>query len=253
MSNLKLSLMLMVILNQFESHYPQTMTTCFIRNFLFVLSFLGFNILEAQENFTGYFQPQVAVNYKVSNNYKQNFSVAQRNYIFENEAATFRTRQIDLVHFSNLKIRDNQSLALGIQYRFRQNFEASKQNELRLTQQYNITSKPRVVRFGHRLRSEQRITRDLTIHRFRYRFTLDFPLQGEQLDIGETYFVGNLEALLSAASASTPQYDQRFTATLGWLVREKTRLQIGVEYRFEDYTNQTEDVLFALTSLVLSL
>jgi hypothetical protein len=229
------------------------MTTCFIKNFLFGFIFLGFNILVAQDNFTGYFQPQVAVNYKVSNNYKQNFSIAQRNYIFEDESSTFRTRQIDIVHFSNLKIRGNQSLALGIQYRFRQNFETSKQNELRLTQQYNITFKPRVVRFGHRLRSEQRITKELTIYRFRYRFSLDFPLQGEQLDIGETYFVGNIEALLSVANANVPEYDQRFTANFGWLLREKTRLQIGVEYRFEDYTHQTENILFALTSLVLSL
>lgn len=105
---------------------------------------------------------------------------------------------MDLAHFSKLKIRDNQSIALGLQYRFRQNFE-NGENELRLTQQYNITNKPNAVRFGHRLRTEQRITNSLTTHRFRYRFALDFPLVGEKLDTGEPYFVGSFENLLSVA------------------------------------------------------
>lgn len=214
---------------------------------------LGFQSLLAQENLTGYFQPNIALNYKVTDNYKHNFSLAKRSFIFEDEASTFRVRQLDLVHFSNLKIRDNQSIALGIQYRFRENFESSRSNELRLTQQYNLTSKPRIVRYGHRFRSEQRITSNLTIYRFRYRITLDFPLQGEQLDIGEPYFVGNLEALLSVANKNLPEYDQRFTANFGWLLGEKTKLQTGLEYRFEDYTHETSSIFFVLTSLILSL
>jgi len=209
--------------------------------------------IKAQKQLTGYFQPKIAVNYKVSDNYKHNFSLAQRNYIFDNEQTTFRTRQMDIVHFSNLKIQDNQSLAFGIQYRFRENFEADQQNELRLTQQYNRINKPRNLRYGHRLRTEQRITNALTIHRFRYRFTLDFPLQGEQLDIGEPYFVGNIEALLSVARNNLPEYDQRFTANLGWLLAQKTKIQTGFEYRFEDYTHSTSNVFFILASLVLTL
>lgn len=210
-------------------------------------------ISTAQENFTGYFQPQVAVNYNVKSNYSHNFSLAQRNYTFNDSELQLKTRQLDLVHFSKLKIRENQSLALGIQYRFRETFEPSKGNELRITQQYNITSKPRIVRFGHRFRSEQRITKALTIHRFRYRFALDFPLNGEQLDIGEAYFVASTESLLSVAKGQGPEYDQRITGNIGWLLRAKTKLQFGLEYRAENHVKETENVLFLNANLIFSL
>lgn len=224
-----------------------------IRILFLFLGLLGLTTLGAQENLTGYFQPQVALNYKVTDHYKHNFSLSKRSYIFEDKSSVFKLRQVDVVHFSNLKIKDNQSIALGIQYRFRELFETEEQNELRFTQQYNITFKPRTLRYGHRFRSEQRIASDLTIHRFRYRFTVDLPLQGEQLDISETYFVGNLETLCSVAEGTLPEYDQRFTANLGWLLAEKTKLQIGLEYRFEDFTHNSSNVFFVVSSLILAL
>ncbi|UJH66159.1 DUF2490 domain-containing protein [Allomuricauda sp. SCSIO 65647] len=214
--------------------------------------FLGCLLTQAQENFTGYFQPQVALNYDVTPFYSHNFSVQNRNYFYEDEESRLQVRQLDLSHFSNLKIRDNQSMAFGIMYRFRENFDDGP-NELRFTQQYNITQKKFVVRYGHRFRTEQRITDVLTTHRFRYRFSIDFPLLGERIDIGEPYLVGNLETLLSLAKSQQPQYDQRLTLNLGWLLNKETKLQVGTEYRFEDFTAETENVLFFLTTLNFSL
>lgn len=206
----------------------------------------------AQENFTSYLQPVVALNYKVSSFYSHNFRVENRNYLVDNGDSGFQVRHLHFAHFSNLKIKDNQSIALGIQYRFRENFDYGL-NELRLTQQYNITKQPFVVRYGHRVRAEQRITNALTIHRFRYRFSLDFPLQGERLDVGEAYLVGNLETLLSVADVNRPEYDQRFTLNLGWLLNKETKLQFGAEYRFEDFLGITQNVLFFLSTLNFSL
>jgi len=225
----------------------------FIRRTFLILFGMCFQSLESQENFTGLFQPKIALNYTVVENYKHNFSIAQRNYFYQNENYRISTRQIDLVHFSNLKIKDNQSMAIGVQYRFRENFESNKQDELRFTQQYNITKKPRNVRFGHRFRAQQRITSDLTIHRFRYRFAIDLPLRGEQLDIGEPYFVTNTEVLLSVAKNRLPQYDQRIAVNLGWLLYPKTKLQAGLQYRFEDYTHETRFEFFLHTNLILAL
>ena len=215
--------------------------------------FLFSYVVQGQDNLTGYWQPQIGVNYKVSNNYSHNFSLAKRTFILRDSDTEFTIRQLDLAHFSNLKIRGNQSVGIGIQYRFRGLFDDTAENELRLIQQYNITKSNRGLRFGNRFRSEQRITHSLTIHRFRYRFALDFPLQGQSLDIGETYLVLSTESLLSVAKASLPEYDQRITANLGWVLDEKTKLQVGTEYRAENYTNETEHVFFFLTTLVLSL
>lgn len=217
---------------------------------LFIFSFaLG----SAQEDPIVFWQPQISLNYKVSPDYSHNFSLTQRNYMFRDQDVEFSVRQLDIAHFSRLKIKDNQSIGLGVQYRFRTWFEPGRSNELRLTQQYNRTHGPGTLRFGHRLRVEQRIFTARTVHRMRYRFALDFPLAGEKLDVGEPYFVGTLESLLSVTRGNHPQYDQRLTINIGWLLGKRSKLQTGLEYRLEDFTQETENVIFLLSSLILTL
>ncbi|MDX1314740.1 MAG: DUF2490 domain-containing protein [Eudoraea sp.] len=225
-----------------------------IKKCLFLLGLLCAVVpLWSQEDLVSYWQPGIAVNYKVAPGYEHNFSLTKRTFTYRDSDLLFDIRQLDLVHFSKLKLQDNQSVGLGVQYRFRKVFEPDNGNELRLTQQYNITFRPRIVRFGHRLRSEQRIFKQRTIHRFRYRFALDRPLVGEKLDVGEPYIVGTLESLVSVGPGQSPQYDQRVAMNIGWLVSQKSKVQIGLEYRREDFAAIGEDVLFFNTSLVLSL
>ncbi len=207
-----------------------------------------------QENLVAYWQPQLSINYGVGNHFSQNISLVNRNYVFDKEAFLFKGRQLDMVHFTNYRFKDNQSVAFGILYRFADNFEADNENELRLIQQYNFTKKPHILRYGHRFRTEQRITKSITVHRFRYRFAMDFPLQGEKLDPGELYFVGTLENLLSVAKGIGPQYDSRLTGHLGLQVGKDLKVQFGLEYRMEDFTARLpQNVLFALTTAQLSL
>lgn len=208
--------------------------------------------IKAQENTTGFWQPSFAINYQVFQNYSHNFLLQNRSFIYSEEAFDFKVRQLDLGHFSNLKIAQNQSIAFGVLYRSRSAFDGGA-NELRFTQQYNLRHKTFVVRYGHRFRAQQRITALATTHRFRYRFSLDFPLQGEQLDVGEAYLVGNVEQLLSATKARKPQHDTRLTLFLGWQLTEKMKLQLGTEYRFEDYGQELQNIFFLLTNVNLSL
>lgn len=76
---------------------------------------------------------------------------------------------------------------------------------------------------------------------------------GEKLDVGEPYLVISTESLLSVGRSITPEYDQRITPKLGWVLTPTTKFQIGGEYRAENYTTKVENVLFFLTELVLSL
>lgn len=223
----------------------------FFRSCPFLFLLIG-PLLHSQENLTAYWQPSFAINYKVNETYSHNFSVQNRNYVFDNEEAQLSARQVDFAHFSNLQLQDNQSIALGIRYRFREAFDGGA-NELRLTQQYNITSKPLVVRYGQRFRTEQRITSIRTTHRFRYRFSVDFPLRGEILDIGEPYLVANAESLLSVASKKQAQYDVRITLNFGWKLSNRSKFQIGTEYRTEDFSQNLQHVLFLLSTLNISL
>jgi hypothetical protein len=191
-----------------------------------------------------------ALEHKVNSSYSVNFAARSRYYIFKNSDINLKKRQLDFVHFSTLKLDYNHSLSFGVQYRFREAFDVGN-NELRLTQQFNYTKRNLALRFGHRIRFEQRILEDLTILRSRYRFALDFPLNGEKLDIGEPYLVCSMEALLSQSKTIKSEIDHRTTAQIGWLISEKLKLQIGLEYRFEAFNINTEELLFILTSAVL--
>src|SRR5690606_31231209 len=100
----------------------------------------------------------------------------------------------------------------------------------------------------------QRITKSPTIHRFRYRFATDFPLKGETLNMGEPYVVGSLENLLSVSKMASPEYDVRLTGQSGWQLQGGLKLQVGMEYRLEDFSSHLpRNGLFLLASAQLSL
>lgn len=214
--------------------------------------FTSLNTLFSQSDFEGLGETSFAVNSDINNNYKVNFAVRSRYYLYQEDNFNFKNRQLDFVHFSTLNLDYNHSVSLGVQYRIREYIDGGS-NELRLTQQFNYTKKQEAIRFGHRVRFEQRILEDLTILRSRYRFALDFPLNGEKLDIGEAYIVGSMEALLSNSKNEKPEIDHRTTAHIGWLVSKSLKLQFGMEYRFEAYNLNTEQKLFLLTSGILKI
>ena len=219
---------------------------------IFLLLLLLGSISYSQSDFESLGETSFALNHKTGNSYNMNFAVRSRYYVFQNEDLFFKNRQIDLVHFSTYNIDFNHSISFGIQYRFREIFDDFS-NELRLSQQFNYKKKSYVIRFGHRVRLEQRLFNNLTIIRYRYRFALDFPLNGEKLDVGEVYFIGAMEALLSQSSKLKPELDHRTTLHLGWLLSQQLKLQIGAEYRFEAFNIETEQRLFILTSAILNI
>lgn len=214
--------------------------------------FASLNTLFSQSDFEGLGETSFAVNTDINNNYKINFAVRSRYYLYLEDNFSFENRQLDFVHFSTLNLDYNHSVSLGIQYRIRESIDGGS-NELRLTQQFNYTKKREAIRFGHRVRFEQRILEDLTILRSRYRFALDFALNGEKLDIGEAYIVGSMEALLSNSKNEKPEIDHRTTAHIGWLMSKSLKLQFGMEYRFEAINLNTEQKLLFLTSAILKI
>jgi hypothetical protein len=185
--------------------------------------------------------------------YSHNWSVANRSTIYESSEFEFNALQFDVSHFSNFRIGFSQNLSLGLLFRYSELFERESLNEFRITEQYNIIFSSNKVRYGHRVRVEQRITSLLTIHRFRYRFALDMPLEGQNLDVGESYFVGTTETLLNVGKDIKPIYEQRFAANFGWLLSSKTKLQFGLEYRLLNFTETIQHRTLLLSSLYFSL
>lgn len=219
---------------------------------LFILFFSFFKIV-AQNNFETLGETSFVVNHEISKNYGINLALRSRYYLHKNAEFTFEQRQIDLVHFSNFKLNYNHDLSFGLQYRNRDLFNDGS-FEFRITEQFNYNKKLSFGgRYGHRIRSEQRFFDKETIFRQRYRFAIDFPLNGEKLDVGEAYFVGAFEGLLSLSNNSKSEMDQRTTAQIGWQISENLKLQTGLEYRFETFNIKTQHLLFILTSAVLRI
>ncbi|MDC6351103.1 DUF2490 domain-containing protein [Zeaxanthinibacter sp. PT1] len=228
------------------------MPTSFTNGLLLILLLCGMITSKAQENLRGFWEPEVEVNYDLGKGYSHNFALATRLYTYDDNRLTFRTRQLELGHFSGFSIRGNQSLALGVMYRWRESFEPDENNELRVTEQYNITRTYRRYRLGHRFRLEQRIQNPYTVHRMRYRLALDAPLQGEILNAGETYLVLNTESLLSLGKSLDPEYEQRLEIILGWHLEKGLNFETGLEYRLDDYTQRAQHLIFINNSLSIS-
>lgn len=225
----------------------------YIKNsFIYLVFITGLNFLYAQSDFESLGETSFAVNTNVANNYTINFAINSRYYLYQDEAINFENRQLDFIHFSTFGLDYNHSISLGLQYRLRESIDGES-NELRLTQQFNNTQRHEAMRFGHRIRLEQRFFENLTIIRSRYRFAIDFPLNGTNLNIGEAYLVNAMEALLSHSKKLKPELGYRATAQIGWLVSAALKLQLGLEYRLEAFNLDTEQKLFLLTSAVLKI
>ena len=206
----------------------------------------------AQDDTEVFNENAFAVNHNVSKTYDVNFELSNRAFVYTDNEVTYRMRQVQISHFSKLKLDLKQSIALGLMYRNREAFEDSS-NEIRITQQYNNKSVFRTLRFGHRLRSEQRFFERFTAFRFRYRLALDLPLQGLKLDVGETYFVLTNEALYTSAKTIKPELEYRVSPAIGILLSKDLNFKFGVELRLNKINIATEESVFLNSALVLKI
>ncbi len=193
-----------------------------------------------------------AIQHRANERYAVNFELSNRAFVYTDEGIVYRMRQVQISHFSTLKLDLKQSVALGLMYRERAAFEDSS-NEIRFTQQFNKKTIFKTLRFGHRFRSEQRFYDDFTAFRFRYRLALDIPLQGLKLDVGETYFVLTNEALFTSANSYKPELEYRLSPTIGLLLSKDLNFKFGVELRLNRINIETEETVFLNSALVLTI
>jgi hypothetical protein len=223
-----------------------------IKNSLNILLTFICSSIFAQNNFDALGESSISLNHKVSKDYSTNFSLRSRYVLYNASEFQYLQQQVDILHFSTFKLNYNHKLSLGILYRNRDWFDTGS-DEIRFTQQFNYTKQTLGIRYGHRVRLEQRLQSTKTIFRQRYRFGIDFPLNGEKLDIGESYIIINTEALLSISKKYLPLFDQRFTSQIGWQIDQNLKLQSGLEYRIESYNEKAKNRIFLLTSAIFKL
>lgn len=105
--------------------------------------------------------------------------------------------------------------------------------EHRFVQQIAATQRFRKFRLREQLKLEQRIFSEETVHRWRLRAALDFPLSGERLDINEWYL--NQQATLLVEPFEDKNWagrEYRVYAGAGVRLPSDRRLELGIESRW---------------------
>lgn len=206
-----------------------------------------------QERFSGYFEPYIQLQYDVTENYSHEFTIEERTVLYDDDSFKVAVKQLDLSHFSTRTLDDKNALAIGVQYRFEENFVTDEENELRFTEEYKYSVQPNIMKFEHRLRAEQRFNVSSTSHRFRYNFAVTRAFQGSKVDIGEAYIIGDLETLLTVSNSSKPKYEQRIGAGVGLVLNANIKLELITEYRMADFTQDLGHELFLVTGMKFTL
>ena len=194
--------------------------------------------LQAQERvfYTGLF-PEAAVSGSVSRNWSVTFKVESQHGSFdtrqtEGERWEYFHDRTDLQGFVARSLNPFWKLSAGYQYRLQGGDDA---NTHRSIQQVALVQRLRRVRLGHRMRTDQTYyPQDATEWRGRYRLSAEIPLSGDVLDPGELYCLLSEELIYSHQGGSN-EVESRLVSSLGRYFSEKSKLEIGLDYRTDRY------------------
>ncbi len=132
----------------------------------------------------------------------------------------------DVQMFISHKLTLFKNLTAGAQYRIEEGV-----NTFRTIQQISFLVLMEHLRIGHRIRADQTFLPDATDqYRIRYRFSVEKPLQGLDLNPGEIYIILSDELIYSYEPGESDM-ENRLNVALGFLLNSKNKLQIGIDFR----------------------
>jgi len=222
-----------------------------IRNLLILVLIFASQSIIAQQNNTMFFEPEIGLEYRVNSKYKHSFNMENRNFIYQNADFEYQVKHLEFSHTSEFLLKENKSIGMGIQYRFEENFIDKEENEFRLLQEYSWNQLNANTALGQQLKNEQRFYNSTTKYRLRYEIKLKILLEYNNPEAA--YFKTETETLFEVAKTQKPEYEQRLSVLMGWQIHKKNNLEIGLQYRMADYTQNLGHELFLTTSFNVSL
>ena len=131
-----------------------------------------------------------------------------------------------------------------------------KDNEFihRFIQQYTYVKKYSSFRMAHRFSTDQTFVQEApTEYRFRYRATLEIPLNGKSIDPKEFYLKINNE-YLNAFEDREYDLEIRFSPLLDLKLNERNKLELGLDYRLDSFLeNETRNHFWTSINCYLKL
>ena len=215
--------------------------------FILLLLILATTICHAQNAYQIGTLPTVNLSKKLNNNWQLNFKTEFRQLFASGITNSNINNGYEYVHtdaafITSKKVGLNNKIAGGFLLRFTQD-EVVK----RTIQQFTVVNSLNNFRLGHRFSSDQTFEKhNATRWRFRYRITLDLPLNGQTIDVKEWYLKISNEYLNNFQSNN---YDLEIRATpnLGYVFKDNNKLEFGIEYRINNFINNTTRNRYWLT------
>ena len=195
---------------------------------IFILPLLITISASGQTIFSGALFPEMAMSYS-KNEWMVAMKFQSENRLFDrhlSERWKLNTEQTDFQSFLGYKLSPRVSISLGHQFRF----ASDKNNSHRSIEQISFVQDGLRIRVGHRIRFDQTYLTNTTLFRYRYRLSLEIPLNGYSLDPTEFYVLFQDEQILSF-EANKRDLENRIHGAIGYVFVNSFKLQTGIDYR----------------------
>ncbi|MCM8570840.1 DUF2490 domain-containing protein [Gramella jeungdoensis] len=212
--------------------------------FLFIVVNVGYS----QNSKSYFYENEFDFSLPLKGKWSMDFGFGNRGMFQERNAGKivsgYQHEHLEMKHFTTYQASELIGISLGAQYRFRELFDSSKEDEFRLTEQVEIQSANSPL--SHRFRLEQRF-REHIIHRGRYDIAYSMPLN--------QYFSWTLgtEALYAISSQLKPEAEQRISLSLANSYFQDLELGLSLEYRMENYTRNLDHEFFIISGLTIDM
>jgi hypothetical protein len=211
--------------------------------------------LQAQDRaYLSGFAPEFTINKKISKKVSLTTKVESIHYYYSNEdrigyLTPWNHKGIDFQFFGNYKLSPFYRISLGYQLSYNPDGKPSN----RLIEQLSYSGKLGSMKHGHRVRADQTFySSGPAKFRFRYRFSLQIPLQGASVDVGEFFLITSDELILTAKSGGS-SVENRAVFQVGYKPFEKIDIQVGFDYRAEGANRIEESESLMKIALIFDL
>lgn len=216
---------------------------------LLIFIFLSFNHGFGQQPKSYLYENEIDFSLPLKNSWSVDFGIGNRGLLAETidgETSGYQHEHVEINQFTNYSSGESLVFSLGLRYRLREIFDSSNTDEFRIIEQIEIGPFPGSIPLSHRFRLEQRF-RENTIHRMRYRLQFGKP-------INENFsWSTGMETLYSVSTRLKPEAEQRFSLGLGNTFFKDLELEIGLEYRMENFARNLGHEFFIVTGIGIDL
>ena len=207
-----------------------------LRVLIFAVVFVCPALVVGQDNvfFAGLF-PEMAISHSFTKKFQATFKIESQHITYDERLEKgkewkYEYYRTDFQGFAALKLNPFWKISIGYQYRL----DGRNADHHRTIQQVAFVQNAQGIRLGHRLRFDQSylVLGGNVEARVRYRFSSEFPLEGQVLDPGEFYLLTSNE-LIFATKGGVSEFENRLVCSVGHYFSKKAKLEAGLDWRID--------------------